>query len=259
MKYAKLLLVLMCMALLACDSTVDPAPDGLVLSSVRHETGDQSWLQLFSYDAAGRLLAIEDQTSYGRNQNYSYQGDHLAEIRNISRAENQVIFIDSLFYNANGLLNEVHNYSINEGADLPLNSITYLTYNSQGLLKERSTVYERETDYNPRDIYYWQDGNVVQLDRYNGDSKLQEYYYTYDNKPAVDYDLWQLTGVRYVTNQNNIVSTDWTDYTGLLDTACKPCSGTYSYYANGLPATYTTNWGYQLTFEFKELPRTTEQ
>ena len=263
MKKHYALLLLISVTLLACDDKVDPLPidevlDGIVLSKVRHETGDQSWEQLYQYDDDGKLIFIEEINHHGNTQQFLYSDNQLVEIRHLDQSNDQLIFRDSLALNAQGLVERVYNFSINQGTDVPLNSITYLSYDGNGQLTERQTVYERLTDYTPRDVHYWENGNVIQTNRFNGDEKMQEFYYTYDDKLALPHTAWQNTGFQYVKTRNNVVSTDWTDYTGLLDTACKPCTGTYTYNDHGLPASYTTNWGYTQYFEYKELPKSEE-
>ena len=256
MKKSSPLLFALLFGLLACNdaSTPDPAADGWVLAAILHESGDQQWQETFEYDNNGRLISREDERTAGHRITYQYEGDLLVERQTIDPSNGTLIFRDSITYNAQNLIDRVYRFSINQGNQVPLSDIRNYRYNAQGQLAEVSTEYVNLSDYQPRHVYHWQDGNVVQVDRFNGDCPMIEFYYTYDKQPVVFFEGWNGLDTPEVKTRNNIISTDWTDFTGLLDTACKPCTQTFSYFPNGLPRSVSFNWDYSMHFSYITVP-----
>ncbi|GAB5524748.1 MAG: hypothetical protein Roseis2KO_26200 [Roseivirga sp.] len=253
MKKSLLFFAVAVTCLVGCDS-VNPLPDGVVLASITHDMGDQSWLELFEYSDTGALTSVENQSGLGQRRSYLYAGDQLLETQTIRLDNEQLIFRDSITYNAAGQVAKVYRFSVNGGTGLPLYQVKSMTYNSEGQLVEIASEFTGIDDYNPREVYHWQDGNVVQVDRYNDTSLQQEFFLTYDNKTSINLESFVSLGHPEAATKNNIISTDWNDYTGLLDTACKPCTVAYKYNSNGLPKSFSTNWSYSATFSYKQLP-----
>lgn len=253
MKKPFLLVAFVIAGLWGCDS-VNPLPDGSILSQIAYTSGDQTWLELYEYNDAGQLIAVERQNGLGEKKSFIYSGDRLVETATVRLDNGTLIFRDSLGYNAAGQVVKIYGFSINSGDDVPLSQIKSLTYNNQGQLVEVSSEFVNLEDYQPRDTYVWQNGNVVQVNHYNGAELQQEFYLTYDDKLSVYPENFIGIGYPEAATRNNVVSTDWTDYTGLLDTACKPCTTNYQYNANGLPISFTTNWSYAGTLSYKQLP-----
>lgn len=239
-------------ALVSCDS-VDPLPEGAVLASVTYNLGDQSWVELYEYNDMGQLTSVEDQNGLGQRKSYLYGGNRLIETLTIRLNNEQVVFRDSITYNAAGQVEKVYGFNVNGGTDLSLYHVKTMTYDSQGQLIEVASDIIDTDDYNPRDVYHWQDGNVVQVDRFNGATLLQQFYLTYDDKVGLNLESFSFLGYPEAATRNNVISTDWTDYTGVLDTACKPCTMSYQYSSNGIPTSFSTNWSYSATFSFREL------
>jgi hypothetical protein len=250
MKKLFLLVAFVIAGLSGCDS-LDPLPDGAILSQVAYTSGNQTWLELYAYNDAGQLISVEEQNGLGRKKSFVYSGDRLVETATVRLDNGILIFRDSLGYNAAGQVVKIYGFSINSGDDVPLSQIKSLSYNNQGQLVEVSSEFINLDGYQPRDTYTWQNDNVVQVNHYNGDELEHEFYLTYDDKLSVN--LESHTGIGYpeAATRNNVISVDWNDYTGLLDTACKPCTTTYQYSANGLPTAFTTNWSYAATFSYK--------
>lgn len=252
-----LLLAILC----ACETVaVDPLlEDGSVIASINHNGGDINWYEIFDYDARGRLLSVENQRGLRQIKDFHYAGDRLLETRTSEPDESSLIFRDSIAYDANGRLTAVHRFSINYGQNVPLRSIDYFTYDDQGQVIEIRTENLRSTDYNPRKVYHWQNGNIIKADVYwNGTDISLEFYYTYDNKRALNSQgeiNIQFSGIK---TRNNVTSVDWTDHTGLYDTACKPCNTSYGYDERNRPVTLSTNWGYSATIEYKDLTSVNE-
>lgn len=239
-------------SLTSCDS-VEPLPEGVVLATITHDMGDQNWLELYEYNDAGLLTSVENQSGLGHRRSYLYGGDRLLEKQTIRLDNEQLIFRDSITYNAAGQVTKVFRFSVNGGTGLPLYQIKSISYNAQGQVIEVSSDFTGIDDYSPRDVYHWEGGNVVQLDRYNGTALQQEFFLTYDDKVAINLEGVLSVGDPEAATQNNIISTDWKDYTGLLDTACKPCTISYQYNSDGLPKSLATNWSYSATFTYKQL------
>lgn len=131
MKKSLLLFALVTACFVGCDS-VDPLPDGVVLASITHDMGDQSWLELYEYNDAGVLSSVENQNGLGQRRSYLYAGDRLQEKQTIRLDNEQLIFRDSIAYNAAGRVAKVYRFSVNGGADLPLYQVKSMTYNGQG-------------------------------------------------------------------------------------------------------------------------------
>ncbi|MCE7995038.1 MAG: hypothetical protein HEP71_23875 [Roseivirga sp.] len=254
MKKSFLLFALVAICLVGCDS-VDPLPHGVVLTAITHDMGDQSWLELYEYNDAGIVTSVEDQNGLGRRRSYFYGGDRLLETQTIRLDNEQLIFRDSITYNGVGQVDKIYRFSVNGGTDLPLYQVKSMTYNSERQLIEVSSDFIGIDDYSPREVYHWEGGNVVQLDRYNGTALQQEFFLTYDNKVAANLESFVSLGRPEAATRNNIINTDWKDYTGLLDTACKPCTVSYEYSSNGIPTALTTNWSYSATFTYEQLPQ----
>jgi len=255
MKKSVFILFSLLIILSACneDQVAPLSADGTVIASINHTNGNESWLETFEYDNQGRIVSIENEVSLGTRRTFHYGGDQLLEIRTIQMSDERLIFRDSMGYNTDGALTNVYKFSVNQGEDLPLSSIETFSYNGAGQVTEISTDNLWTDDYNPRKVFHWQNGNVVQEDHYwNGEDISIEFYMSYDDKRYVNTHGY--IGFQYseaITN-NNVIEVDWTDHTGLYDTACKPCTTSYTY-SNDLPTAFTTNWLYGGSITYKQI------
>ena len=237
----------------ACQDAFSPFSDGTVLSEIRYESNNQTWTDKYEYTDDGQVRSVTSDNGLVERDEFTYANGRLLEKRTVQVQNNRLVFRDSMVYNANGQVAFIYKYSINEGADLPLSSIESLTYDGEGQLIEVSTEFVRVTDYKPRKVYRWRDGNAIQADYYDGDVLQQEFFFTYDDRPALQFENFTNPGNLSLVNENNLIHTDWVDYSGVLDTVCKPCEIAFVYNLNGLPIFLQTNWNLKATFIYQEL------
>ncbi len=256
MKNELICLIAFVFVLSACENQLaEPLSEvNSLVSQINHRGGNDAWEETFEYDNQHRLISATDLRSLGRRRNLEYQEGQLFQERTYELMNETLAFRDSIVRDDQGQIEAIYKFSVNGGEDVPLSRIEHLFYDDQGQVIESRTEYLNSGDYRPRKVFHWENGNIIKEDQYwNGTDLSIEFYFTYDDKLGINSNSILLFHQAGQPTRNNVISVDWTDHSGLYDTACKPCTTSYGYDDRQRPTSFSTNWGYSATIVYKEL------
>lgn len=206
------------------------------------DESEEEWTIYYTYNDNGNISTVEDVRSLGTRYVYVYDDANLLQERYTYRiSDDKLTFRDSMFYNPDGMLMAIYNFSINGGEGMPLSWIYEYTYNDENQLSEQSTYFVSTDEYTSTERYYWL-GNNIQRKEYYG--RNQELHYEYDDKPNTR-KLFHKRDLSEIEdwNQNNVVKMDWIDHLGDLHISCRPCKYKYKYDRHGTLSHFTVNAG----------------
>jgi len=241
MKKAVIYLFALCFTACLKDKVVVQS-EGTKLISIEHLNNSGSWEVNYFYDTNENLEKIEDLRSLGRRYEITYQNDKVQEIFTSRISDNKPIFRDSMLYNANGNLREIHNFSSNSGAELPLTYIYEFEYDNNERVSKKSTFFVKNETYFSVEKYFWSKKNITRVEHYYGEEKLgYEFFYVYDDKENYKKGLPTSIANPISWSDNNVIQSDLKDHLGLIDINCSPCKTSYKYNKDDYPVLINTN------------------
>lgn len=247
----ELLLTLLFVSLSACENQINPAiAADFQVKEIISESGDQRQAKDFTYSNNGKLLSVihdfntnEGANEYVETTNFLYDNEQLIFKIYSYQATNVLHRQDSLTYFRNGLIDKLY-AAYPENGSMIVSWINEFEYNADGTIKQRTSYNPTSPDTGLSNRYYWSNGNIIKIEHYYQDALRYEVSYQYDG--ASNYKLGNPFFSNFefsATTKNNITQVEYTDYSGLLDLACNPCSFSYEYNEFNLPKKVTYNWG----------------
>ncbi len=239
------LLALLCFS---CSENVTPLQNGdyiKIQSRIHLDTDAQvTMTETMRYSDDGQLLRVD-----GLDQGSHYATFTYDEERRLILKEKFLIEGDRLeskqefFYNATGRLAEIREYLGVLGNPVDLVRVHRYEFN-----KEDQSI--RKISYNPNsnDSKYqydftWRNNNLVKVEHRNAAGDLEvEYAYSYDDKINPFRSFPAYLDQEFLQSANNLVESEYTDYTGIIDTYCNPCKTKYKYNGDKLPKRKDFEW-----------------
>lgn len=227
--------LLISLVLISCSEEPVPNPESdLRLASISY-TDNRS--DQFMYNTEGKINEVVSTFPYGESRKvYEYNNSgYLNQILTFDESSTEPYAKDVIVYNSQNAISNIYRYNLTNG-QFQLNSTIKPTYGSNNLPKELLYTYEGSPSFQSKQMLYWNEGNLIKVENYDGENQLlHEFFYEYDNHPN-----FKLSNPFYInapesSSKNNLVKMDYNDYTGLLDTFCKPCTYSYEYNEEGLP------------------------
>lgn len=253
-----ILLAIICAFVFACkkdNSTLVPNfSDGFVkITSVVHTyVNDNFWTETFVYEN-DKLIRVEGDNITPRTNEFSYNTDNqLVEVLTIEPTGNDLIFRDSITYLDNGLIDQIFNFSLNTGSDLPLNSIKTYKYDNDDKIKTVEDFSLSSNEIFRTTNYAWDGDNISKIESTNSiGGAILDVLYKYDNKQN-----YKKSNPHYLQNNqfwtaNNIIESEFIDHAGIIDFVCNPCDNDFEYNSNAYPNLIDYEYGETLTIEYE--------
>ncbi len=246
-----LFLILLFVSLSACENQINPSlAADFQIKQIISESGDQRQLKDFAYSNSGNLLSVvhDFNTNQGANEyvettNFLYDNEQLTFKTFSYQSNGELHRRDSLTYFGNGLIDKLYS-AYSENGTMVVSWVSEFEYNDDGTIKQKTSYNPTSPDTELSNRYYWSNGDIIKIESYYQDALRYEASYQYDG--ASNYKL----GNPFFSNfefsaatKNNITQVKYTDYSGLLDLACNPCTLSYEYNELNLPKKVTYNWG----------------
>ena len=222
-----------------------------VIKVETHNDGNNEWTVTYHYEN-DQLVLVEDLNGIGQNKVINYDEDKVHQILTYTRNDNKLVFKEEFIYNSDGSIDKIDVYSINAGADLPLSRVYEMSYNNDGLVKEVKIFNVSRNEYSRRTEITWDNGNATIIKEYSEQNLQVEYINDYDDK--INYKQNLPTFFKYPSNSsvNNLIKTDVTDYSGLIDWVCMPCEMKHRYNSdNLLQSIENVSTGYIIDLEYE--------
>ncbi|WP_116127679.1 hypothetical protein [Lewinella sp. IMCC34183] len=249
-----LLLFLGVLYLAAChEEPVVIAEYGDVLTEITHTEDHRTWKEKYTYSEDGKLVRVDIFWTPGLGQRLSYLNDRVDEIRTYLLNGDILVIRDSFAYNNLGQLHLIYRYANNAQAELELNVIHTLHYDTTGKVREQVIVGAQSQRTLVRRNFFWNGNNIERMEYFGDDNDLRyEYFYTYDDKVNYKKGLGIYLNEPVTWTENNVREMDWTDHYGDLDMECKPCISTItSYNKSNLPTGITRGWESDLQLSYR--------
>ena len=130
------------------------------------------------------------------------------------------------------------------GGFVGLTEWTYnFEYDSDGQLKEKTSLYNKNDEFMNVYKYRWKNGNISAVDNFGTDGEIiSTTDYTYDDKLNYAKHHIHFIGEQNYWNKNNVIRSVITDFSGLIDTYCLDCTSEIEYDGEGRPKVIKAEW-----------------
>ena len=198
-------------------------------------------LETFAYKDNGLVLNSVKMRALPSENNvktyYFNDQDRLQYIAEFDSLFSYILVKQDLFmYNSNGLISEIHEFSVDSAGIQILDRIELFKYNSENKITE---VYERSLSTNEEFLtkrYTWEGGNILKVEKYlSTETLFFESSFEYDDK--INYKINHPAFIKDPLNQtlNNPISKFSISHINLTTAFCTPCLYTYNYKDDDLP------------------------
>lgn len=245
-------LPLLIICIISCENDIIPinVQDFTIQQIVTNNGGGYSQTENFSYDVNGKLISISrdiqyapDLIGYQELIEFQYDDDILVSKTHGYQSTDTLHRQVSFTYLPNGAVHQASHAYAYTGV-MEVQWMDTYEYNADGSLRKKTSINPNSTDTEISSQYYWKNGNVSKIQNYNNGVLRYESLHSYDDKINFrkgnpffsDYDIG-------LANNNNMIKTEYIDYSGLLDLACNPCSTSYEYNNYNLPTKIYEAWG----------------
>lgn len=228
------------------------APDYAVLkrvSKIETEFPHRTASETFTYDEHWRLVSVHKDVSITTDDldeeeliSFYYSGDERfvqAKTYRLFHKQNNYR-IDSFEYASNNELSKLFRWYINDGGE-PYLSLTQLYSYEEGRITQIENVYANPQHHGHGSFnrYTWDKSynNIIKIESWRDDYLMHEVDLEYDRsynfkKHSPYFSDWLSNH-----SNNNVISADYSDHSGLILLACDPCLYSYAYDDSNHPIT----------------------
>ncbi len=255
MKNALLILCYLLLFFSCSKEVVFDDAHGSKLISIDYKKGSKAidnWKVLFSYNEDDLITRVEDFYVSGSRFQIEYNNGRLLEYTTHSINDNTVAARDSISYNQNGSIKAIYNFTPYPEDSLTLSLIYEFEYSSENKLTEKKTYNVDQAEYISNEKYYWNNKNIEKSAYYDDEGRLRhETLYSYDNKINYKKNIPIYVSNPINWSENNIIRSNFADYTGAIDPSCYSCVTKYRYNLDLYPTLITYDWGTQLRLTYE--------